>query len=223
MTGSTNGDVARADRIKQQYRDAIEALRQGGVVALPTDTVYGLCAVAANPVAVRRLYEIKRRPPDQPLPVFVGSIEQARIVAEVHEVAERLMQRFWPGALTIVLPKKPSYRTLAAAGTDTIGVRQPADVVLCEIALQLGPITSTSANVSGQPECRTADEVRAQLGDAVDVIVESPLPGTAAPSTVVDATDSAVLRVLREGEITAAALREYLGESVRVEKAGGTP
>jgi L-threonylcarbamoyladenylate synthase len=220
MGGSENGDVARADRIKQQYRDAIEAMRHGGVVALPTDTVYGLCAVATNSTAVRRLYEIKQRPLHQPLPIFVGSIEQARIVAEVSPLAERLMQRFWPGALTIVLPKKPSYRTLAAAGSETIGVRQPADVVLCEIALQLGPITSTSANISGQPECRTADDVRAQLGDAVDAIVESPLPAAGAPSTVVDATGDGVLRVLREGEVTAAMLQEYVGDDVRVEAGG---
>lgn len=219
---SENGDVARAGRIKQQYRDAIEAMRNGGVVALPTDTVYGLCAIATNSEAVRRLYQIKRRSLDQPLPVFVGSIEQARIVADLSAAAERLMQRFWPGALTIVLPKKPSYRTLAAAGSETIGVRQPADIVLCEVALQLGPITSTSANISGRPECRTADDVRAQLGDAVDVIVESPLPAAGAPSAVVDATDAAVVRVLREGEITARTLQEYLGDEVRVES-GASP
>ncbi|HXK34387.1 MAG TPA: L-threonylcarbamoyladenylate synthase [Dehalococcoidia bacterium] len=222
MSGSENGDVARAGRIKQQYRDAIEAMRNGGVVALPTDTVYGLCAIATNSEAVRRLYQIKRRSLDQPLPVFVGSIEQARIVADLSAAAERLMQRFWPGALTIVLPKKPSYRTLAAAGSETIGVRQPADIVLCEVALQLGPITSTSANISGRPECRTADDVRAQLGDAVDVIVESPLPAAGAPSAVVDATDAAVVRVLREGEITARTLQEYLGDEVRVES-GASP
>jgi L-threonylcarbamoyladenylate synthase len=192
------------DDINQQYRHAIDVLRQGGIVALPTDTVYGLCAVAADTAAVERIYDTKVRRPDQALPIFVASIEQAALVAVVSAVARKLMQRFWPGALTIVLPKSPIYDTRAAAGGDTIAVRAPGDPVLREIASQLGPITGTSANIAGQPECHTAADVRAQLGDAVDYIVDAPIDATSVPSTIVDCTapDGSV-RTIRQGAISA--------------------
>src|SRR5437868_7482080 len=100
---------------KEQYRRAVDVLREGGVAAMPTDTVYGLIAVAADDGAVRRVFEIKGRQDDQPLPVFVGSIEQAELINELRASARRLAERFWPGPLTIVVPKKASYRTLASA------------------------------------------------------------------------------------------------------------
>jgi L-threonylcarbamoyladenylate synthase len=140
------------------------------------------------------------------LPVFVASIEQARLIAETNAAADALAAKCWPGALTMVLLKKSAYRTLAAAGGDTIGVRVPGDPVLREIAAQLGPITGTSANIAGREECRTAAEVRAQLGDAVDLIVDAPVAATGVPSTIVDCTDSAHVRVLRDGAIS----REFL-------------
>lgn len=195
---------------RHQYRAAIDALRQGGVVALPTDTVYGLCAVAADDAAVQRLYEVKRRPADQPLPLFVAGLGQAALIADLNDTARALAERFWPGALTIVVPKKRSYRTRAAAGAETIGLRAPADPVLREIAAQLGPITGTSANLSGQPECRTAADVRAQLGDAVDAVVDAPLAADQPPSTVVDCTDERAVRILREGAVTRAQIAAAL-------------
>lgn len=195
---------------KEQFRAAIQALRDSGVIAVPTDTVYGLLAVAADTAAVDRAYQAKQRDPDQPMPIFVGSIEQAEIVAEFNDAARRLAERFWPGALTLVLPKKPSYRTRAAAGGDTIGVRAPADPLLREIAEQLGPLTGTSANIAGREECHTAGEVRAQLGDAIDFIVDVAPVATGKPSTIADCTDPAQVRVLREGDITREMLRDAL-------------
>jgi L-threonylcarbamoyladenylate synthase len=186
---------------KQQYRRAFDVLREGGIVALPTDTVYGLVAVGSDRAAVERVYATKVREPQQPMPLFVASIQQAALIAEVNDVARRLAERFWPGALTIVLRKKPSYETRAVAGGDTIGVRAPADPFLREAAMQLGPLTGTSANVAGREECHTAAEVREQLGDAVDLIVDAPLDATGKPSTIVDATDLAHVRVLRDGAI----------------------
>jgi L-threonylcarbamoyladenylate synthase len=147
--------------IQEQYRQAHDVLRSGGIVALPTDTVYGLIAVAADRAAVERVYEVKVRDPRQPMPLFVATVEQA-LIAEVNDVARRLMQRFWPGALTIVLRKKPSYETRAAAGGDTIGLRAPGDPVLCELASQLGPLTGTSANIAGARNA-IPRQVRAQL------------------------------------------------------------
>lgn len=202
--------------MSERYRDAIERLRAGGIVALPTDTVYGLVAVAADRAAVERVYEVKARDPKQPLPLFVASVEQAELIADVDDVARRLMQWFWPGALTIVLRKKPAYETRAAAGGDTIGVRVPGDPVLRELASQAGPLTGTSANVAGREECHTATDVRAQLGDAVDLIVDAPIDATGRPSTIVDCTEPGRVRVLREGAIGRDALLEALAGAAEV-------
>lgn len=189
---------------------AYDVLRSGGIVALPTDTVYGLVAVATDSAAVERVYETKVRDPKQAMPIFVASAEQAELIAEVNAVARRLMQSFWPGALTIVLRKRPSFETRAVAGGDTVALRAPGDAGLRELASQLGPLTGTSANIAGREECHTGDEVRAQLGDSVDLIVDAPILARGRPSTIVDCTDPARVRVLREGAVTRDALRKAL-------------
>jgi L-threonylcarbamoyladenylate synthase len=196
--------------IQAEYRRVFETLVSGGIVAMPTDTVYGLVAVAADRAAVERVYGAKARHPSQPMPVFVASAEQAELIAELNDIAEHLMQRFWPGALTVVLRKKPSFETCAVAGGDTIGLRAPRDPVLRELASQLGPLTGTSANIAGRAECHTAAEVRAQLRDAVDLIVDAPVDPTGRPSTIVDCTDPALVRLLREGAVA----RNVLGEAL---------
>jgi len=195
---------------KEQYRRAIEALRAGGIVALPTDTVYGLLALATDVAAVERVYETKVRDPAQPMPLFVGSVEQAELIAEMTGAARRLAERFWPGALTIVLRIKPPFQTRAAAGGNTVGVRLPADPFLREAASQLGPLTGTSANIAGRDECHTATEVRAQLGDSVDLIVDARVAAGGVPSSVVDCSDPAAVRIVREGAIGRDAIAEAL-------------
>jgi L-threonylcarbamoyladenylate synthase len=196
------------DPIRQQYRRAIEVLRGGGVVALPTDTVYGLVAVASDAAAVERVYEIKARDPSQPMPLFVASVEQAALVGEMNAAALALAAKFWPGALTIVLRKRPAYATRAVAGGDTIAVRAPGDPFLREAAAQLGPLTGTSANIAGREECHTAAEVRAQLGDTVDLVVDAPVAATGRPSTIVDCSEPGAVRVVREGAISGEAVVE---------------
>ena len=186
---------------KEQYRHAYEVLREGGIVAVPTDTVYGLLAVASNSGAVQRAYDAKQRDPAQPMPLFVGSVEQVEIIAEMNPAAHRLAAVFWPGALTLVLPKRPSYNTRAAAGDSTIAVRAPADPVLREFALQLGPLTGTSANIAGREECHDAAHVQEQIGDVIDAIVDAAPVATGKPSTIVDVTDPEHVRILREGAI----------------------
>ncbi len=200
----------------EQYRRAVDILRSGGIVALPTDTVYGIIAVAADRAAVERVYETKARNPAQPMPLFVASLDQARLIADVTPAAERLAERFWPGALTIVLRKKPAYDTRAAADGDTIGVRAPGDPVLRELAEQLGPLTGTSANIAGREECHSAAEVRAQLGDAIDLIIDAPVSATGTPSSIVDCTDVTTVRILRPGPILLAALVEALGDTATI-------
>ncbi len=162
--------------------------------------MYGLCARAADDGAVQRLLDIKRRPAGQALPLFVAGIDQAALIVELTTPARVLAARFWPGALTLVLPRRPSFRTLAAAGA-TVGVRAPADPVLRELAAELGPLTGTSANRHGRPETHSAADARAQLGDDVDLIVDAPLPATGVASTVVDCSGERTVRILREGAV----------------------
>lgn len=194
---------------REQYLRAVEALREGGVVALPTDTVYGLCAVAANSAAVERVYEMKARGPAQPMPIFVASIEQAALIAETN-AASQALAAFWPGALTIVMRKKEAYSSRALAGGGTVGVRVPDDPALREMAAQLGPLTGTSANIAGREECHTASEVRAQLGEAIDLIIDAPIRAAGVPSTIVDATGETRVRIVREGAISREAIVEAL-------------
>lgn len=192
----------------EQYLRAVEVLRAGGVVALPTDTVYGLCAVAADTAAVERVYEVKARDPAQPMPLFVASFEQAALIGETNAAAEALAAAFWPGALTIVMQRRAAYQSRALAGSDTAGVRAPADLALREMAAQLGPLTGTSANITGRQECHTAEEVYAQIGDAVDLIIDAPVRATGMPSTIVECTEGARVRVVRDGAISRSAITE---------------
>ena len=186
---------------REQYQQAAEVLRAGGVLALPTDTVYGLCAMAADAGAVERVYQVKGRDPAQPLPIFVASIKQAALIVQTNAAAETLAAVFWPGALTIVMRRRAGYQSRALAGGDTVGVRVPDDPGLRELAAQLGPLTGTSANLAGREECHTAEEVHAQLGDAVDLIIDAPIRATGVPSTIVDCTDAVCVRVVRDGAI----------------------
>jgi len=197
-----NSPVREPDDVRDQYRRALIVLREGGIVAIPTDTVFGLCAVALDGAAVERVYATKVRDPGQAMPLFVASVEQAELIGELGAAAVRLADAFWPGALTIVVARKPAFETRAAAGGDTIALRVPGDPFLREAAAQLGPITGTSANIAGEPECHTAAEVRGQLGDAVDLIVDAPVAAARRPSTIVDCTEEDGVRVLREGAVS---------------------
>jgi L-threonylcarbamoyladenylate synthase len=180
---------------------ALEVLRSGGLVAIPTDTVYGLAALATDDVAVEKLFAAKQRPLDQSMPLLIASPHDlALIAADVPAVARRLIGHFWPGALTIVLPRAPSFRSKAVA-SDSVGVRVPDHDIPRQLVQLLGaPITGTSANVSGKPEPLTAEDVRTQLGDSVSQIIDGGRCEGGRPSTVVDCT-SEPPRILREGAI----------------------
>jgi tRNA threonylcarbamoyl adenosine modification protein (Sua5/YciO/YrdC/YwlC family) len=181
--------------------DAAEkALHSGQVIAIPTDTVYGLAADAFHTGAADRLFAVKRRPRDVDLPVLVAEERQALdLTTGVPEVARRLMARFWPGALTLVLPRHPD--VVADLGDDeaTIGLRCPDHEVARDLCRRVGPLATTSANLHGQPTATTAEEVADLFGSAVAVVLDG---GTCdgAPSTVVDCT-GADPKLLREGRI----------------------
>lgn len=166
---------------------AAQILREGGVVAFPTDTVYGLAAVTAD--AVRRLYELKGRDERKPLVLMAADAETVRQRARVGPLALRYMTRFWPGPLTLVL----------AAGEGTVGVRVPAHELALELLRAGGPAWTTSANRSGFPETTTADEVIAEL-PGVDAVLDGGRAPGGTPSTVLDLTGPRPV-VLREGAI----------------------
>jgi L-threonylcarbamoyladenylate synthase len=179
---------------------AADVLRRGGLVAYPTDTVYGLAALPTDDQAVASLFKAKKRPPERAVPLLIASqAELAQVAADVPEVAQRLIEAFWPGALTIVLRRAPAFRSPSIG--ETVAVRVPDHPTPRELARLLGaPITGTSANVSGGPEPLTADDVRSHLGDAVDLVIDGGRCPGGRPSTVVDCTMEPP-RILREGAI----------------------
>lgn len=197
-----------------QLAEAAAILLGGGIVAFPTDTVYGLAAHLERPLAIQQLFVAKRRPPEKAIPLLLADASDLSLVAkDVGEDALALARHFWPGALTIVVPRRVS----VDGAPDTVGVRVPAlDLARALIRAAGGALAVTSANVSGGDNTTTAEEVAAQLGGRVDAILDGgPSPGGVA-STVVDATARPV-RVLRLGGIPLARLRDV----VAVTDAGG--
>ncbi|HSU14330.1 L-threonylcarbamoyladenylate synthase [Longimicrobium sp.] len=193
--------------------DAAAVLRGGGLVAFPTETVYGLGAHALDPAAVARIYEAKGRPSYNPLIVHVASIGEARGLASAWpEAADRLAERFWPGPLTLVVPKSPEIPDAVSAGLDTVGVRIPAHPVAHALLLAAGvPLAAPSANRSMGVSPTTAEHVRRSLGGRVDVIVDGGPCPVGIESTVLSLAGE-VPTVLRPGSISIGELREVLGE-----------
>ncbi len=187
----------------KDLEQAVHHLRNGGVVAIPTDTLYALAADVFNTAALDRIFAIKGRSDDLALPVLVSGWDQLEMVAENTPLKTRaLAERFWPGALTLVVQKANGLPDRLTAGRPTVAVRMPGHPVPIELINRLGsPITGTSANISGGADLLTLDELSSQLGEPVDLIVEKgPTPkGTA--STIVDIT-SGKPRLLREGAIS---------------------
>jgi L-threonylcarbamoyladenylate synthase len=196
---------------------AIEALRAGGVVALPTDTVYGICVALETPAGVERLFEIKRRPPDKGIMLLLGNASQAPEIGVMTPAATALAAACWPGGLTVVVPQRPDVPLPAAltAGTPTIGLRVPDHAAPRALAGGVGPLPTTSANVSGLPEARDAQEISEQLGDVIELILDGGPAHGGPASTVVDCA-GALPRVLRIGEVPLERVAEIL-DAARVE------
>ena len=198
-----DGDAARAE--------AVDLLRAGGIVAVPTDTVYGIAADMALPDAIERLFAAKRRPPEKAVAVLLADVGQAGTLGVVTPAARVLGEAFWPGGLTLVLPVRPGavLPRVLAAGAPTIGVRVPDHPVPRALARVLGPLPTTSANVSGQPDARDAREIAERLGGALALVIDGgPIHGGPA-STVVDCTLEWP-SILREGAVPATAIRDAL-------------
>jgi len=200
------------EKFDAAVRWAVESLRAGEVVALPTETVYGLAANALDLEAVRRIFEIKGRPSRNPIIVHVASYEMARnCVSEWNDAAEKLAKSFWPGPLTIVLPRSSIVPDVITGGGDTVGVRWPSHPLMQEVIRQCGfPLAAPSANLSNQLSPTTAEHVAKSLGDRIPLIVDGGAAHVGIESTVVDASVSPA-RLLRPGIIHRESLIAVLG------------
>ena len=194
--------------IQKQIDRGIAILKQGGVVAFPTDTVYGLGACADNQLAVARVYQVKERPGNMALPLLLSDTSQISEVAEpVPPIAWLLADSFLPGALTIVLSKSHSVLDIVTGGGNTVAVRIPAHPIPVALAKELGPIVGTSANLSGKPSALMADEVSRQFGDKIDLVIDGGRCPGGRESTIVDVTGEKPI-ILREGAISREALKK---------------
>lgn len=188
------------DILQEEIKNAVEILKRGGIIAFPTDTVYGLGANAFDSRAVARIYEIKERPKHQPFPLLIKDTTQISILAEpISEFALFLAGRFWPGGLTLVLSKSASLPKHLSSQS-TVAVRIPDHTIPMALIQGLGkPIIGTSANISSQPNTLTVDEVKQRLGDNVDLIIDGGRC-SGGESTIVDITGEVPI-ILRQGII----------------------
>ncbi len=185
----------------ESIQQALKVLQAGGLVAFPTDTVYGVGAPAFDGKAVESIYKAKDRPIEKAIPVLLGDAEDInKVTSEVPLMAKKLAERFWPGPLTIVVPKHISLPDSVSA-TNTVGVRVPDHVVARSVLRAAGPMAVTSANLSGQPSPSTAEEVLAQLNGRIALILDGGKTPGSVPSTLVDCTGSQPV-VVRLGPIS---------------------
>jgi L-threonylcarbamoyladenylate synthase len=193
-----------------RIRLAAAAIRQGQVIAIPTDTVYGLAGDPFRPAVVERIFEIKGRAKDQPILLLIASLDQLHaLVRDVPPVFRSIAARFWPGPLTVILPASERVPPEVTGGTGTVAVRWPAAVLVQAVIREAGrPLTGTSANRSGRPAAGTAAEVERQLGRSVYGIVDGGRSLTRLPSTILDLTGAP--RLVRRGALPAARLAVYL-------------
>lgn len=189
--------------------EAIGVLQHGGVIAFPTDTVYGVGASLEHPAALRRIYDLKGRSPDKPLPILISQVAVLdKLCPEVDERLVDLAEQFWPGALTIILPAADHLPAEVKAPDNTIGVRLPNHSIPLAIAERAGgAIAATSANISGQDAAHSAPEIRDAFGSEIDVILDGGFSPQENASTVIRVQNGELV-VLREGVISATALRE---------------
>jgi len=200
-----------SDTESETLREAVRLLRDGGVIAYPTETFYGLGADAGNETAVRRIFSIKGRDFRNPIPLIIGDERILPLyAAEIPKAATQLIKALWPGPLTLIFSTAPRVNRLLTGGTGKIGLRLSSHPVASSLARSLdGALTSTSANVSGEVECSSAAEVMDRIGDRIDLIVDGGATAGKAASTIVDVTVDPPV-ILREGAVSLALISQIL-------------
>ncbi|MBI4339288.1 MAG: threonylcarbamoyl-AMP synthase [Chloroflexi bacterium] len=200
--------ISLSQRLAEAVAAGVQVLQRGGVVAFPTDTLYGLGADFASSDAVQRVLAIKGRPQHMGVPLLLADANQlAQVAGKLPERAWVLARRFWPGALTLVVPRSAAVSDPVTGGRSTVAVRVPDHPVPRALAWGLGrPITGTSANRTGHPVPATAGEVRQQLGDTLDMVIDGGPSPLGRASTILDVSGS-VLRILRLGAVSVEQIR----------------
>ncbi|MEO5935746.1 MAG: L-threonylcarbamoyladenylate synthase, partial [Terriglobales bacterium] len=191
---------------------AAARIRSGQVVGMPTDTFYGLAVDPLNLRAVDRVYDIKSRSRHKPLSLLIENVDQAEdLVNDLSDDFYALAQKFWPGPLTIIVKASSRLPLKVTANTGNVAIRVPDSAIALALVRAAGtPITATSANLSGASECTTAESVRVQLGDRIPLIVDGGTTPRTVASTIVDLSDGAKWRMIREGAIPSAQITEIL-------------
>lgn len=202
---------------------AIDVLRAGGIVALPTDTVYGIACDLAAPGGVERLFIVKARPADRAIMLLLADGAQASRIGVLDEAARRLADAFWPGGLTLVVPRQPGVRLPASltAGVPTIGLRTPDHPSPRELAAAVGPMPTTSANISGRAQLADPHGIAEELGDGIDLVLDGGPAAGGPASTVVDCTGERP-RLIRSGAIDPARLADALDAAGLPHDLGGS-
>lgn len=181
---------------------AASVIRNGGVVAIPTETYYGLAADPFNESALQKIYDLKQRPYNKPILVLIEKIEQLeKLVSDIPELYIPLIEKYWPGPLTLIFPALPVISPIMTGGTETIGIRLSSDRTANEICRTLGfPITATSANRSGENPAGNASQIISAFGNSLDLIIDGGATGNMQCSTVVNYIGGK-LRIVRPGQI----------------------
>ena len=207
------GDVVRASQT--EIEEAVEALRAGDLVVFPTETVYGLGANAANPAAVRKIFEVKNRPPDHPVIVHLDNPRYLhRWVSAVPPIAEKLAEKFWPGPLTLILPKAENVNDIVTGGQNSIGIRVPSHPIAQQLLTAFGGgIAAPSANRYGRLSPTKPEHVRDEFSEAISVILDGGESQIGLESTIVSCIDNTP-RLLRPGFITRSQLEQVVGELI---------
>ncbi len=194
--------LLRENLLESVLKNALQALKNGGIIAYPTESFYALGVNAQNEDAVRRLYELKKRPAEKPVPLIAGSREILKtLVKSIPSQAESLMKEFWPGAVTMVFDAAEGLPDVLTAGIGKVAIRIPGESFALSLATEADfPITATSANHSGSPPAESADEVIEFFADAVALVVDAGKTPGGKPSTIIDITVMP-FKVLREGRV----------------------
>jgi L-threonylcarbamoyladenylate synthase len=210
--GKRNETAVISPDIETSINEAVEILRHDGVIAYPTDTLYGLGGNPLSPAAVDRIFAIKGRDASKGLPLLLADIEDLRKVAiSIPGLIGPLTKAFWPGPLTLIVKKAKVVPTTITGGADTVAVRLPAHLVPRALARDLGfPIIGTSANLSGGPDPVTAEDVRRALGSRVDIIIDGGPAARGVPSTILDVTGLKP-RIARRGALSAEDIEKACG------------
>ena len=197
--------------LKQNLKDCVATLKKGGVIVFPTETLYGFGVDIDNSSAIDRLLALKQRPENMPIAVAVTNIEQARSVAEVTGLAEKIIEKCLPKPITILVPVNEGIDQRLTGGSPLIGLRFPDEPVTRTIIEEFGPITATSANVHGEPAPTTIEPVFDRFGSEIELYIDTGSSKLGEPSTVID-TSGDTIKIIRDGACSGDELNQCLGK-----------